>query len=127
MAARDAGSGAQVIAGLVGGDREQPRLQAAGRVKCLARQVKLQEGVLYDVVRRSAAVGEAEYELVKLAVMAFDQLSKGRLVALEVARQKLFIRWRGHASTISFARQQVAAAARRRAAWYDLSYAVAKD
>src|SRR5687768_2977539 len=58
-----AGLRAQEVAGLVGGDGEEPRAEAAGGVKLGGGLVDLKEGFLEDILSRGPVVEEADEEM----------------------------------------------------------------
>ena len=95
------GLASELVARLVGRDGEKPGLQLAARVERLRREVKLNEGVLHDVLSRGGTVRESKDELEKLAMMPRNDLPEGGVIAVQVPSQQLFIRWRAHPSIVS--------------------------
>lgn len=65
----------QMIARLIGGNREEPRPKTAGRVEARGRLMHLYESLLDDILRRSRVLDEPGDELVQLRAVPTD---KGR-------------------------------------------------
>src|SRR3954451_9573365 len=73
--------GSHEVAALVGGDRKEPRAEAAGGVELIGGLVNLEEGFLKDVFGGGPVAEEADEEVEQLALVAFDQRGEACAVA----------------------------------------------
>lgn len=91
----DGGSAADLaegVAALVGGDGEQPRLEAARAVEAFEGLVDLEEGVLENVLGELTLAGEAVEEPHERIVVALDERTESLGVAGEMLLDQLLVR-----------------------------------
>lgn len=82
---------AQVVAGLVGGDGEEPGLEPAGDVERFDGLMNLEERLLKDVLGGIAVAHEADEEVEELVAIARDQRFKGVILPLAEEVDEFFI------------------------------------
>ena len=88
---RPAGLAADQVAGLVSGDGEEPRAEAAARVELVGRLMHLQKCLLEDVLGSGAIAEETDEKVIQLTLIAEDENSKARFVAGAVFGDELFV------------------------------------
>lgn len=79
------------IAGLVGGDCEEPRAEAAFGIKLAGGLVDLEECFLEDIFGSGSVAKEADEEMEQFALVAFDQLGEAGFVSEAVCLDELFV------------------------------------
>lgn len=102
-----ANAAANVVARLIGCNREEPGLESPRRVETIPGPVDLEEGFLDDVLSRHRITGEPHDKLVQLRGMSPDeQFEAGWITKQELSKQCL-IRWRFHGPIVSLRRREV--------------------
>lgn len=86
-----AGEGSEEVAGLIGGDGEEPGLEPAVDVELVGGLMNLEERLLEDVLGGGAVAEEADEEVVELALVALDEQGEGVAIALAVLEEELLV------------------------------------
>jgi hypothetical protein len=79
------------VAGLVGGDREQPRPEPPGRVEGRRRLVHLQKCLLKHILRRRPVAQKSNEKMVEFSLVAVHQLGERRPVAGHISSQQRLV------------------------------------
>ena len=90
-----AAGGAEEVAGLVGGDGEEPGSEAAAGVEGFGVAVDLDEGLLKEVVGGGGVGNEPTQEREEFLLVARDEFCEGALVSVGVGVEELFVRDHG--------------------------------
>ena len=102
-----ANAAANVVARLIGCNREEPGFESPRRVEAIPGPMDLEEGFLDDILSRHRITGEPHDKLIQFAGMSPDeQLEAGWITTQELLKQCL-IRWRFHGPIVSFRRREV--------------------